>query len=141
VLLLTVLHHSYGALRFATPWRHHVSFVALLLAILLWGMLEVWRRNAEAAIGKVARALFLVIALVGVVAWIGFLEGGYNHLFKIVLTMAGLPDSVLQAFYPPAIYEAPEDWLFETSGVTQFVLALWALRAAVRFARLGRVNR
>jgi hypothetical protein len=141
VLLMTVLHHSYGAVRFGTPWRHHVSFVALLLGILLWGTLEVWRHNAGVTVGKFARGLFLGIALIAVVAWIGFFEGGYNHTLKIVLMMFGLPGFVFHTLYPPILYEAPGDWFFETTGVMQLGLAIWALRTTAEFARVSRTSR
>ena len=86
----------------------------------------------------VARGLFIAIALLGPVCWIGLFEGGYNHALKIILFRAHLSQAILQRLYPPEIYEPPNDWLFEATGVIQLVAAFWALATVLRFQRGSR---
>jgi hypothetical protein len=137
VLLLTIVHHSYGAVRFATPWRHHVSLIALPIALVIWVTYFIFsQRNSRA--GRVARGVFIGVALLGPVGWIGIFEGGYNHVLKIVLFQANLSPLILRRIYPPEIYEAPHDWLFEATGILQLAVALWALANIRRFQRLSR---
>lgn len=137
VLLMTIVHHSYGAVRFATPWRHHVTFVALLLGGILWGAFALWRGHSDTTPGRILRALFLGIALFGAIAWIGVFEGGYNHALKVLAHKSGAPDALLHRLYPPGIYEPVEDWFFETTDVAQLVLAVWAIRNVRRFMRVS----
>lgn len=136
VLLITVVHHSYGAMRFATPWRHHVTFVALLLAILLWGTYLIFSRRRDSCLAGIARGLFIGAALLGPIAWIGLFEGGYNHLLKVVLFQFDLSPASVRRYYPSEIYEPPEDWFFETTGVAQLAAALWALGCLIKFVRV-----
>lgn len=136
VLLITVVHHSYGAVRFATPWRHYVTFVALLLATLLWGAYFIFSRRGGSRLAGIARGVFIGVALLGPVAWIGLFEGGYNHLLKVILFQFDLSPATVQRYYPPEIYEPPEDWFFETTGVAQLAAALWALGCLVKYVRV-----
>ena len=137
VLLMTVVHHGYGAIRFTTPWRHHVVLVAFLLGGLLWVSLAAWSREPNSTLGRLARRLFLGVALLGAILWIGFFEGGYNHALKILLTRIRLPEAIFRRLYPPHIYEPVEDWIFETTGVAQLVLAIWALWAVLHYKRVS----
>jgi hypothetical protein len=103
--------------RFATPWRHHVIFPALLLALILWAAYFGLRGSCGSGTGKLARGVFIWVTLVGPIAWIGLFEGGYNHALKVILFQLDLPVSTLQRLYPPGLYEPPEDLFFEATGV------------------------
>jgi hypothetical protein len=48
--------------------------------------------------------------------------------------------STLQRLYPPGIYEPLEALFFEATGVAQLLLAVWALRSLVEFARVSRAG-
>ena len=133
VLLVTIVHHSYGAVRFDTPWRHHVTFVALLLGGVLWGGLALWRGHGGTILGKFGRGLFLGVALLGAIGWIGFFEGGYNHALKVLTYKSGAPEALFHRLYPPAIYEPLQDWFFEMTGIAQLVLAACAFSGVRRF--------
>jgi hypothetical protein len=140
VLLLTIAHHSYGAVRFATPWRHHVSLIALPIALVLWVTYFIFSQPDSRA-GRVARGVFICVALLGPVGWIGIFEGGYNHVLKIILFQSNISPLTFRRFYPPDTYEAPHDWLFEATGVMQLAVALWALMTIRRFQRLSHRSR
>ena len=126
LLILTAVHHAYGALVYHTPWRLHVTLIALPLAIAILigsqSRTEIWR--------KITGALIFIFP----VLLIGVFEGGYNHLLKnLVYFTAGA--ATTQSLFPPPTYELPNDWLFEVTGVAQFFLAPFAALEAVKMFR------
>ena len=66
-----------------------------------------------------AMGAFVALAVAICVLWLGLYEGGYNHGIKNLAFMAQLPATVLNAVFPPSLYEPPGDWFFEFSGVLQ----------------------
>lgn len=135
VMALTAAHHAYGAARFDTPWRLHVVHLSVwTIAAMTVGVAIHLRVRARTA----RRAVMLVVCmliLLGPVVWIGFFEGGYNHVLKNVLYFAGLSHHTFQRLFPPPRYEAPSDWLFELTGVLQFPLGLYAAGRVLRWWR------
>ena len=126
ILVLTILHHFYGAVIYSTPWRAHVAFFAgpvLLALAAAWLINRSWPTRA---IGKVSKWVFVVVA--GAVSFVmfGLYEGGYNHVLKDVLYYGGVSSQTLLALFPPPSYEMPNDFLFELTGVAQFFVGLWA---------------
>ena len=123
LLLLTIAHHVYGAVIYATPWRYHVVPPALLTALMLMLALLVllWRPNHRLARAAAYGTVFL-IALVPV-ALFGLYEGGYNHVAKNLLFFSGAPETTLRQWFPPPIYELPNDVVFEVTGVLQALVA------------------
>jgi hypothetical protein len=74
----------------------------------LWAAYLGLRGSCGSGAGKLYRGVFIWVALVGPIAWIGLFEGGYNHALKVILFQLDLPVSALQRLYPPGIYEPPE---------------------------------
>jgi hypothetical protein len=70
--------------------------------------------------------------MLAAVAWLGLYEGGYNHLLKNAVFATGVRDQAFGRLFPPAVYEPPEDWVFELSGIAQLPLGLFAGWSAVR---------
>lgn len=128
VLVLTSVHHFYGAVLYDTPWRNHVALVASPVLAALLIAHEIHRRRPSSSPGRTALFVFAVLTLVVPVGLIGFFEGGYNHLVKDVLFFGGAPAAVLDRLFPDSLYEMPDDFLFEASGVLQFFLGLYAAR-------------
>jgi hypothetical protein len=135
-LVITSLHHLYGARRFDTPWRAHVVQIALsaggLLAVFLF--VEALGRGRPAA--RIARwgALGVVATIA---AWLGLYEGGYNHVVKVI-AYAALPLDTFARLFPAPTYELPNDLWFETSGILQCPLGLYAGGQALRSLRRSR---
>ena len=132
VLLLTSVHHAYGAWIYDTPWRLHVVLFAGLAAAALLASRLVFRRNPDAVSGRIAFWLFAAVVLGFPIAVIGLFEGGYNHLVKDILHFAGAAPAVMSRFFPPPTYELPNELFFEATGVLQLVLG--ALTAYDLFA-------
>jgi hypothetical protein len=131
VYVLTIIHHVYGAVAFNTPWRHHAAFLGLggIAATLLfmWGA----TRSRAPVARQAATVLLLAVTLVLAVALIGFFEGGYNHLLKLVLFFGGVAPDTMTRLFPPPTYEMPSDVFFEVTGVLQFFVGIAAARASL----------
>lgn len=128
--LLTIVHHVYGGLRYpGADFRFHVVFPVAAALAALWALVLVHRARSRAAL-RVA-----IAALVGAifVAWLGLFEGLYNHVAKNVLFNLGLAPTALRRLFPPGMYEAPADAVFEASGALTFGVAVVVAHALWRF--------
>lgn len=123
VLLLTTVHHLYGARVYRTPWRRHAAVVSTLATAVIGGSLSLLRRNGERTTGKIAFWVFTGANLAFPVVGFGLFEGGYNHLAKDVLYFGGASPAVMRRLFPPPRYEPPDNLFFEVTGVLQVVPA------------------
>jgi hypothetical protein len=71
VLVLTVVHHIYGAIIYATPWRLHAAVVVLPVLLLLILAYYTHRWRPRTLLGRTSPAVFMVLTLVIPVALIG----------------------------------------------------------------------
>ena len=141
VLLLTSVHHAYGAFAYHTLWRLDAVFISALAASAIISSLIVIQRNADETVREIAFWVFTAVLLVVPVALIGVFEGAYNHALKDALYFAGASSTLMNRLFPPATYELPNDVFFEATGVMQAVLGsitAWLLYRLVR-SRLGRI--
>jgi hypothetical protein len=135
-MILTSVHHAYGAFVYATPWRLHVVAVSAVIAPLVFIALAALRKNAwNRTPGAFAFWSFFLVTFIFPVAGIGVFEGAYNHVVKNVLYFGGAPVSLLHALFPPGIYELPDNAIFELTGVVQTVPALMAGWELVQLVR------
>jgi hypothetical protein len=135
VLLLTSVHHAYGAYVYHTPWRLHVLLVALLVAAGMLGLLPLLRRPAGDARGRIAFWAFAAIVLIVPIGLIGLFEGGYNHAIKNALYFGGASAALMNRLFPPPTYELPNDAFFEVTGIAQVV---WGVIAGSQLIALIR---
>ncbi len=141
VLLLTSLHHVYGAALYETPWRAHVVLPAALRLVVAACCLAVFRRRPLSRGGRAAFGLFAAGTLALTVGWVGLFEGGYNHALKDTLWEFGAPRDLMVQLFPPPAYEMPDDFLFELTGVLQLPGALLVARETWRLVRVRRRSR
>jgi hypothetical protein len=133
VLLLTSIHHVYGAVIYHTPWRYHAVLVSVAAALLMAGALALARARYGTRIGRIALWAFALVTLVVPILAIGAFEGVYNHLVKNALFFAGASERLMATMFPPPRYEMPNDFWFELTGVLQIlpaVTAAWLLGRA-----------
>jgi hypothetical protein len=139
VLLMTTIHHVYGAIIYDTPFRLHIVFISLPVAMAFTFALYVGALRPGTAAGRAATLTGAAIILVFAVAAIGFFEGGYNHVVKNVVYFVGGEDAMMKLvpewLYDPAAVETPNDLLFELTGIAQFPLAVWAAVLTMRLLR------
>lgn len=139
VLAMTVVHHAWGAVIYAAPFRLHVVFVAVPVAVAIAVALQIGARQAGTRAGRLATWIGIAASLVFAVAMIGFFEGGYNHVAKNVVFFIGGEAAVhmlvLDWLVDPSLVEIPNDFLFEATGIAQFPLGIWAAIETWRLAR------
>ena len=134
VLVLTSLHHVYGAVVYDTPWRAHILYAAVPAgAAIALALYAGWSR-AGSRIGRVAAWAGILLALAFPVAAIGFYEGLFNHVVKNLADF-GLGEASARSLFPGPIYEMPDSFVFEATGILQFPLAVLAGVQALRLAR------
>jgi hypothetical protein len=141
VLLLTSVHHAYGAFAYNTPWRLHAVFLSAFAAAVIIGSKVSTQRNADETVREIAFWVFTAVVLVVPVALIGLFEGAYNHALKNALYFAGASSTLMNRLFPPPTYELPNDVFFEATGVMQAVLGsitAWLLYRLV-WSRFGRI--
>lgn len=140
VYAVTAIHHVYGAFRYHTPWRAHAALVAGLALLVMIGALAVSRARPASATGRAAWWTFFVVNAVVFVLFLGVFEGAYNHVLKNVLYLAGLSPSHMRALFPPPMYEMPNDWFFEITGVLHVIPAALTARYLARLLPRARVS-
>ncbi|HEY9261104.1 hypothetical protein [Chitinophaga sp.] len=116
LLLLTAVHHVYGAIIYHTHWRLHVLFVAIPVMLLVYLLDRQLRKHPD-------NNLLLVGYLLSVglfpLLTIGLYEGLYNHLIKNIVFLATGNNSFFRMLFPPPVYEVPGDFWFEATGILQ----------------------
>ena len=141
VLLLTSVHHAYGAYAYHTPWRLDAVVLSAFAAAAIISSLVVIQRNADETVREIAFWVFTAVVLVVPVALIGLFEGAYNHALKDAVYFAGASSTLMNRLFPPPTYELPDDVFFEATGVMQAVLGsitAWLLYRLV-WSRVGRI--
>lgn len=130
VLVLTTVHHIYGAVVYDTPWRLHVAQIAVPIGVIVFsGLVIAWVQRG-ARWGYIATWIAAAAILIFPVTIIGLYEGGYNHLVKNVLYFSGATDLAAQLF-PAPMYEMPNDFFFEATGIAQLLAALVLARYVI----------
>jgi hypothetical protein len=132
LMVLTSIHHAYGAIIYKTPWRLHVLMISI--PVIIFTIIFYYRFLKK---GIRTRSVFfwvyLVLTLVASVALIGLFEGVYNHLLKNALFYTGASHQTLNYLFPAPTYEMPNDFWFELTGMLQ---GLVAIPLTVSFVRL-----
>jgi hypothetical protein len=137
VLLLTVIHHAYGALIYDAAFRSHIALFAIPLAVLITSLLYLSQKLRNRNSVRITIGLAALLIVLFLVLLLGIYEGGYNHIVKNVLHFSGASRELMQKLFPVGLYEMPNDALFEITGVLQLPVALLAGWDAIRLARLA----
>jgi hypothetical protein len=131
-MALTIFHHYYGSIIYEAPFRLHVVYFGLsIIAILSW-LFNLSKRELKPPLDRIVYWGFLFLAFLVPTALIGLYEGGYNHMLKNILFFTNYPESKFIKLYPPPMYEAPDNLIFEFSGSLQFFFGLYSLLIVVR---------
>ena len=121
ILLLTIIHHIYGGIIYNTPVRFHIAWFAIpvIAVMILLYALQV-RKISSPAISKISFWIFISIIILIPFGTFGLVEGGYNHLLKNILYFGGASEELILQFYSDPIFEMPNDFWFEFTGILQF---------------------
>ena len=136
--LVTCVHHWYGAMAYATPWRAGVAYWIAAIVLIVYSMLYIYRASANKIVGKTALWLFFLGAVVFQAGFTLF-ECVYSHVLKNLLFFGGVPQSTLLQLFPAPAYHLPDNLWFELTGLLQLVglLATWY---AYRFFRAALIK-
>ncbi|MGH7962255.1 MAG: hypothetical protein ACRERD_10590 [Candidatus Binatia bacterium] len=115
-----------------------MAFVSIPVILVLVGALMIVRKSPHTFSGRIALWVFTIVAVVFPIGWIGFFEGGYNHVVKNVLYFSDASAAVLTTLFPPPTYEMPNSVFFEVTGIMQFPTALLAAYWTFHLCRNGR---
>lgn len=127
ILVMTSIHHVYGAEIFDTPYRLHIVYVSIPVALIILGCVALARRTASEMVARAASWLFVILTGLFAIAAVGFYEGGYNHVIPNIQYLLGVEHTVR-----PGLYEPPDDLVFQLTGMAQFGIALVAASALWR---------
>ncbi len=123
LLVLTSIHHAYGAFAFTTPWRLRMLVIAVPAAIMIILALRCGAITSSRHVARFWTTLAALLILLLPVAAIGVYEGGYNHVVKnLIYFIRG--EAEARALFPPPVYEMPRDVLFEATGIAQLPLSI-----------------
>ncbi len=123
---MTIVHHIYGGIIYNTPERFDVVFIAAPAIVIQTIALVVYKNNPKATVGKIASRFFFLSSIGISIMLFGIVEGGYNHLVKMVLYFGGASTALLDRLYSSPIYVMPNDYIFEITGVAQFFIGVYA---------------
>ena len=132
LMAMTSVHHVYGAYIYHTPWRMHVLLISIPVIIITWILYQVIKR------GGGYRAIFWLywmVTLIPSLGMIGLFEGIYNHVLKNILYFTGSSHATLDNLFQPGIYEMPNDFLFEFTGILQGVIVAPLIGQFIRLTR------
>lgn len=132
LMVLTSVHHVYGAYVYHTTWRLHVLFVSVPTIIIILAFSRYFQKTDNFRRNIRYWFYWSYILLIAVLS-LGVFEGLYNHVLKNILFFCGANRSVLMMFFPSPTYEMPNDFFFELTGILQGVIAVIMI---VHFIRL-----
>ena len=133
-LLLTSVHHAYGAYIYDSPWRLHVVAYSIVAAIVIGAASAAHRKHDTSVAGSIAFWVFCATTLAFPFGMIGFFEGAYNHVLKNVLYFGGVSPQLMQTMFPAPTYELPNNGVFEVTGMAQIVPAVVGILHLFRLA-------
>jgi hypothetical protein len=134
LMVLTTIHHIYGAVIYSTPWMLHVIFLSapvLVVTIILEYLLKKYDN-------RFLFWLYSFVILVPSISFIGLFEGIYNHILKDIMFYSGFSEETMLAMFPPPAYEMPNDFLFEFTGVLQGIVCSVLMVVFYKFIRARR---
>jgi hypothetical protein len=120
VFVVTAFHHFYGAAVYNTPWRRDVGVNGGVTLLVCFIFLYLYKRYKK----KIFLTLYSIISFLLFGLLIGLFEGFYNHVMKNILYFSGMNIHTFRMLFPDPPYELPENFIFESTGVLQFFVAL-----------------
>jgi hypothetical protein len=134
VLVLTSVHHVYGAIIYDTPWRAHIVYIAAPVGLIIAVLFYLGWSGRGTSAARIATWIGALATLAFPVAAIGVYEGGYNHVVKNLAYFV-FGEGAARRLFPGEAYEMPSDFFFEATGVAQFPLAVVTAVLVVRLLR------
>lgn len=135
LMVLTSIHHVYGAIIYNTPWRLHVLFLSVPVIVVTLVLDRLLSRTGN---NPWIFRLYWILTLFASILLIGAFEGLYNHVLKNILFVMRLPENHMEKLYPHGMYEMPDNLFFEITGVLQGAIAIMLVIYFIRLIRNSR---
>lgn len=135
VVFVTTVHHVWGAWIYDTPWRLHIVFIGIPVAVTFSVLLVFAARRHGTAEGRLAMWIAVTLIVGFCTLLLGLYEGGYNHVLKNIVYFTRGP---VRWMFPDGVTGIPDDVFFEVSGMAHLPagifagLACWRLVRAIR---------
>jgi hypothetical protein len=112
---LTSIHHFYGGMIYHTSWRiHGIAGAGVAIVAAYFAYRQFMKNNDRRGL-----LVYLAVSTVVLGLLVGVYEGVYNHLLKDLLYFMGVDHTLWGRLFPAPIYEVPDNWFFEVTGVIQ----------------------
>ena len=134
LMVVTSVHHVYGAVIYNTPWRLHILMVSIPV-IVFTVIGNNFLIKHEFSWKNLLLLLYWSIILIFSVILIGGYEGVYNHALKNIFYFFGANETILARLFPPSVYVMPNNFLFELTGVMQAVIFVPLLGQMAKLSR------
>jgi hypothetical protein len=134
--LLVIGHFAYGAHLYDDPGRYHVvmpSIIATVLVSALTALLVRWQ-------GRILLTLLMVAAVPPFVLMFGVMHGAWFHIMKLALFAGGASKETLEWLFMSPDYTVPNDFLYEATGILNFLIACYIGFRIVRIVRAFRAT-
>lgn len=132
VIIVTTVHHVWGAYLYDTPWRLHIVFIGVPIATAFVALLIYAAPRHGTGAARVAAWLAVVLIVVFCTAMLGVYEGGYNHVLKNIVYFTHGPVGWM---FPDGVTGIPDDVLFEVTGMAHLPTGILAAVACWRLLR------
>lgn len=119
IVILTSIHHIYGAIHYKTPWRLHTLHINIPMLLIVY--LLIFHPPKKIFGSQFIRGLTIAIITIVWICWLGLYEAFYNHLVKNILYFSSEPKGLMSILFPLKIYEMPNDFIFEVTGILQLL--------------------
>jgi hypothetical protein len=123
VILITTVHHVWGAYLYDTPWRLHIVFIGVPIAAVFVGLLAYAAGRHGTGAGRIAAWLAIIIIAVFCSLLLGLYEGGYNHVLKNLVYFIHGP---VRWMFPDGVTGIPDDVFFEATGIAHLPAGILA---------------
>lgn len=132
LMVLTSVHHAYGAMIYHTPWRLHILFISVPVMVVTLLL----NRLVLISYKSLWTWIYGLLIFLASVLLIGSYEGLYNHVLKNILYFGGLSAAGMATLFPPGMYELPNDVFFEITGMLQGIVVIPLAIHFMRWVRL-----
>jgi hypothetical protein len=135
--LLVIGHFVYGAHLYDDPGRYHVVMPSIIAIVLVSALTALLVRRP----GRILLTLLLVVAVPPFVLMFGIMHGAWFHVMKLVLFAGGASKETLEWLFMSPDYTVPNDFLYEATGILNFLIACYIAFRIVRLVSAFRAFR
>lgn len=136
LVVLTSIHHGYGAITYGTPWRWNLLKESIPVICFLLVSAYFIKRKYHFSFKSFWNWLFLLTLIFPVIFQIGAFEVVYCQGFKNALPYLEVSSSRLLEMFPPPMFSQKNDLVFEIIGLQQIIVLFFILKFFLQYLKL-----